>query len=132
MARGVRVALFALTAVTLLASASPASAASPRAASPQAIYRDLADNGRLDHHYSKADINRALHMPSLRRYEVSSGTPQSITTPLQIPSPPVEKARAIPFTGVDLALFFAVGGPLLLLGAGLGRLVRLRQQELPS
>ena len=124
MARGVVVAL---VAVVLLALAGPASAASP-----QTIYRDLADNGRLDRHYAKADINRALHMPSLRRYQLNSRTPQSITKPLPTASSTAEKARAIPFTGIDVALLAVVGGPLLLLGAGLGRVVRLRQQELPS
>lgn len=122
MIRGIVVAL---AAVTLLAFAGPASAASP-----QTIYRDLADNGRLDRHYSKRDINRALHSPSLRRYQLGSRAPQSTTTPL-LPAP-TEKAKAIPFTGIDVALLAAVGGPLLLLGAGLGRIVRLREQGLPG
>ena len=116
---GILLALFCA-----LAFAGPVSAATP-----QRIYRDLADNGRLDHHYSKRDINRALHMPSLQRYELDKSQTGPVSTPLTA-SP--EKARAIPFTGVDLALFGGVGGPLLILGAGLGRLMRLREQELRS
>ena len=119
--RGVGISLAAFCA---LAFAGPASAATP-----QRIYRDLADNGRLDHHYSKRDINRALHMPSLQRYELDRSPAAHRSTPLTA-SP--EKARAIPFTGVDLALFGGVGAPLLILGAGLGRLVRVREQELHS
>ena len=123
MARGV---VLTLATVSLLAFAGPASAASP-----QKIYRDLADNGRLDHHYSKRDINRALHMPSLQRYELDTARSQPDRTPSTHATPvAAEKARALPFTGIDLALFGGVGGPLLLLGAGLGRLVRLREQEL--
>ena len=122
MARGV---VLTLAAVSLLAFTSPASAASP-----QKIYRDLADNGRLDRHYTKRDINRALHMPSLQRYELDASRSRSVPSPLVAASPSPEKARAIPFTGIDLALFGGVGGPLLIIGAGLGRLLRVREQEL--
>jgi hypothetical protein len=123
MARGV---VIALAASCLLVFAGAASAATP-----QTIYRDLADNGRLDHRYSTKDINRALHMPSLQRYELEANrVPQVAKPPTAAASP--ENARSIPFTGVDLALFGGVGGPLLILGAGLGRLVRVREQELRS
>jgi hypothetical protein len=123
----VRGAGVALATVILLAFAGPAAAATP-----QTIYRDLADNGRLDRHYSKRDINRALHMPSLLRYELedSSRGAQSTRTPRVPSTPSPEKARSIPFTGLDLALFGGVGGPLLVLGAGLGRLLRVGEREL--
>jgi hypothetical protein len=122
MSRGV---VGALAAVCLLVFAGSASAASP-----QKIYRDLADNGRLDHHYSKQDINRALHVSSLRRYEVHRTPTGHVPDPLSAASP--DKARSIPFSGVDLALFGGVGGPLLILGATLGRLVRVRERELQT
>lgn len=124
MSRGVVVGAFA--AVCLLVFAGSASAATP-----QRIYRDLADNGRLDHHYSKRDINRALHMPSLRRYKVDTSQSRPDPTPLSGSSSP-DKARSIPFSGVDLAFFGGVGGPLLILGAALGRLVRIRERELQT
>ena len=38
------------------------------AASPQQIYRDYADNGRLDHQYSKGDLQRALKYAALQGY----------------------------------------------------------------
>jgi hypothetical protein len=124
MARGVCVALAALV---LLALAGPAAAATP-----QTIYKDLADNGRLDRHYSQRDINRALHTRSLRRYQRDPSSSQPGAEPLSPAPSATEKANAIPFTGLDLALFVLVGGPLLLLGAGLGRVVRLHEQELSS
>ena len=123
MARGV---VGVLAGICLLIFAGSASAATP-----QRIYRDLADNGRLDHHYSKQDIIRALHMPSLQRYELDTASSRPVPTPMPTSSSP-EKARSIPFSGIDLALFGGVGGPLLILGAGLGRLVRVREQELRS
>jgi hypothetical protein len=98
------------------------------AATPQKIYRDLADNGRLDGHYSQRDINRALHMPSLQRYELEASRKAVPAKPV-VPVVTADKVRAIPFTSIDLALFAGVGGPLLILGAGLGRVVRLRQGE---
>jgi hypothetical protein len=121
----VRGVILAVAAIFLLACAGVASAASP-----QKIYRDLADNGRLDGHYSKGDINRALHMPSLQRYEVNRKPAAHRSAPLTASSS--ERSRAIPFTGLDLALFGVVGGLLLILGAGLGRIVRPREQELRS
>jgi hypothetical protein len=123
MSRGVVGAVAALCLLVFAGSAS--------AATPQRIYRDLADNGRLDHHYSKQDINRALRTPSLQRYELDRRTPAGhVPTPLSASSP--DKARSIPFSGVDLALFGGVGGPLLILGATLGRLVRVRERELQT
>ena len=119
MARGAGVALATLA---LLVLASPA-----WAATPQQIYRDLADNGRLDHHYSLADINRALHSPSLRGYErpaIRIHRPEIVSSP---PAGPGGPRGSLPFSGLDVALFGGVGGPLLLLGASLGRVARVRR-----
>jgi hypothetical protein len=123
MARGAGAALATLA---VFAFAGPAAAATP-----QDIYRDLADNGRLDKHYSRADINRALHSPSLRRYEGPS-RPPSTAKPVAAPAPPSAAADSpgtLPFSGLDLALFGVVGAPLLLLGASLGRVARVRAGE---
>jgi hypothetical protein len=122
MARGAGAALATLV---FLAFAGPSAAATP-----QDIYRDLADNGRLDRHYSRADIDRALHSASLQRYE-SQSRPRSTQTPSASPSIPTatEKTGSLPFSGLDLALFGGVGGPLLLLGASLGRVARVRTRE---
>jgi hypothetical protein len=123
MARGAGAALATLA---LLAFAGPSAAATPKIcnATPQKIYGDLADNGRLDRHYCASDINRALHSPSLQRYEARTRATK--------PAPPaVEPAgddarSSVPFSGLDLALFGGAVGPLLLIGASLGRVARVR------
>jgi len=125
MARGAGAAL----ALVVLALAAPAAAATPQQVS-QRIFRDLADNGRLDGHYSRAEINRALHAPSLRRYEPLRRPDTSVVNPTHVaPAPPADNSRPLPFSGLDLALFGGVGGPLLLIGASLGRVARMRKPQ---
>ena len=125
MARG---AGTALATIVLLAFAGPASAAKPRQtckATPQQIYRDLADNGRLDQKYCAQAINRALHSPSLQGYE----RPAPVRRPQSTLAPAASDAGgSLPFSGLDLALFGGVGGPLLLLGASLGRVARVKPE----
>jgi hypothetical protein len=98
------------------------------AATPKEIYADLVDNGRLDRAYSRADLKRAFP-PGLVRY--SRPVPQRVmqSRPPQASPPSVEPSggSSLPFTGLDAALFGAVGGPLLLLGAGMRRLVRVHE-----
>jgi hypothetical protein len=98
----------------MLALAGPS-----HAASPQEIYRDLADNGRLDRTYSQADLARAFNL------ERVMGTDESpVRRPATVsPGPTAAKRseRKIPFSGLDLALFIAGGGPLLLIGVGMRR-----------
>jgi hypothetical protein len=103
-------------------------AGSAAAATPQQIYSDLADNGRLDRTYSRADIERAFgsnpSIPAYARPERAAPRPQAPTAPVAVPKTSVDNGRSLPFTSLDAALFGAVGGPLLLLGAGMRRLVR--------
>jgi hypothetical protein len=102
-------------AVLALACAGPASAASP-----QKIYKDLADNGRLDGRYSRADIARAFNLERVVRTDVQN-TPR-LRRPAAAPMRDVSGGdRTIPFTGLDLALLTVGGGPLLLIGFGLRR-----------
>ena len=111
-----------LTAGAILTLAGPA-AASPDTS--QRIFSDLADNGRLDGHYTRAQINRALHSPSLRGYDRS----QPVRTPTSAHRsslPDSSSDGPLPFSALDFALFAAVGGPLLLLGGSVGRLARVR------
>ncbi len=124
MARGAGAALAALV---VLALAGPAAAATPQQIS-QRIFADLADNGRIDGPYTDAQINRALHSPPLQGYN------QPARPVLQSPAPPPSASVAgdrgsLPFSGIDLALFGGFGAPLLLLGASLGRLGRVKTQE---
>jgi hypothetical protein len=128
MARGAGVALATLL---FLALATPASAATPQQVA-QRILADLADNGRLDGHYTRAQINRALHAPSLQGNEQPGSSGARPQPPPRAVSPAGDERGPIPFSGLDLALFGGVGGPLLLLGASLGRLARLKpDRELP-
>ena len=120
MARNRR--LVAVAAVTLLALLCAGSAF---AATPQRIYRDLADNGRLDGRYTRAEIERAFDLPP-----VVGTDAQLPRKPIRIPqsseATPAPRAtgntdRRIPFTALDAALLVAGGVPLLLMGAGLRR-----------
>ena len=102
-------------AVLAFACAGPASAAPP-----QKIYKDLADNGRLDGKYSRSDIARAFNLDRVVRTDARTGAP------VRRPPAPARAersgdARLIPFTGLDLALLTVGGGPLLLIGLGLRR-----------
>ena len=132
------VALLALLAAALVA------APGVLAASPQQIYDDYADNGKLDGTYTKADLERALENVTVQGYQPnketgikpqieeeingsggssgggtegqSSGSPSAVTT-----------SGGLPFTGLDLGLIAAGAAGLLLLGVGLRRVARQRQ-----
>ena len=117
-----RPAAVAAALLLVLAPASPAFAATP-----QKIYRDLADNGKLDGTYTAAEIERAFTLPS-----VIGTDPQGLPRrPIRVPasaeagstaSPAATRSeRRVPFSGLDAALLVAVAGPLLLIGAGLRR-----------
>ena len=55
-------------AVVVLSAAALIAAPGALAASPQAIYRDYADNGRLDGTYTKRDLQRALKNAAVQAY----------------------------------------------------------------
>jgi hypothetical protein len=124
----------ALTAATALLLVGAAAAATPQQTS-QRIFADLADNGRLDGKYTRAQIDRALHTPSLRGYEVPT-RPVPIRRPVSVrsaePSAEASRRLSLPFSGIDLALLGAVGAPILLLGASLGRFARVRPRVRPE
>jgi hypothetical protein len=104
-----------IVAACLLALAGPAAAASP-----QKIYKDLADNGRLDGKYSRADIARAFNLERVIRTDQQAPVrrPAAVTATAE---PPRRSERRTPFSGLDLALLTVGGGPLLLIGVGLRR-----------
>lgn len=114
-------------ALTAAAAASIAllAAGNAGAATPQQIYRDLADNNRLDGTYSRDDIERAFGSnPALPGY-VRRPVAEAQRVLQQRRSAPAAPAAAeptglsLPFTGLDAALFALVGGPLLLLGVAM-------------
>ena len=123
LVRGASAAL--ATFALALVLAGPA-ASGTRQQVTQRILSDLADNGRLDRHYTPTQIYRALD--SLERYE-RERTTRARSAPKAPVQPSVSADRgSLPFSGLDLALFGAVGGPLLLIGASLGRLARVKPQ----
>jgi hypothetical protein len=96
------------------------------AATPQQIYRDYADNGKLDQQYSTADLKAA------QKYSAAQGYPRvGVQGAVQqaLGAQAVKTTGGLPFTGLDLALM-AVGG-VLLVGAGttLRKLGQSRQQQ---
>jgi hypothetical protein len=124
----------AVVVATAALFAGAAAAATPQQTS-QRIFADLADNGRLDGKYTRAQIDRALHTPSLRGYEQASPPaktrrPASIRT--EVASAEGSRGLSLPFSGIDLALLAVVGAPILLLGASLGRFARMRPEGEPS
>jgi hypothetical protein len=103
----------------VVACAVLAFAGSALAATPQQIYRDYADNGRLDHKYSQADLQRAQRDAALQGYS-KIGVQGAVEQALGAQG--VKASGGLPFTGLDLALLAAGGGLLLVAGTGLRKL----------
>jgi hypothetical protein len=95
---------------------SPASAASPRQ-----IYDDYVAHGKLTHHYSQADLQRALQSTMLKGYTHGHGPGMQTHIKTQIPS-----KGGLPFTGMDLGLITAGAILLLAFGASLRRFARAK------
>lgn len=123
-----------LAAVGAVAALALLGAGSAFAATPQQIYRDLVDNGRLDGKYTHAEIERAFNLSPAPRRAPAARTPRK---PIAVPeavTPAREKPRddrRVPFSALDAALLVAGGGPLLLIGAGLRRRLAAPAAEAP-
>jgi hypothetical protein len=121
-----------ITAVTAFAAAVAVGAPGALAASPQQIYKDYADNGRLDGNYSNSDLQRALHDAVIQGYKPATTVAPAIKKKISQPSsgvaganlPKVKRQGALPFTGLDLALMTVGGFSLLMLGGALRRFAR--------
>jgi hypothetical protein len=98
-------------------------AGSALGATPQQIYRDYADNGRLDQRYSQADLQRAQRDAALQGYP-RVGVQGAVEQALGAQA--VKTQGGLPFTGLDLALLAAGGGLLLVAGTGLRKLGRAK------
>jgi len=114
-----RFAIWGVTACAALALG----AGSALGATPQQIYRDYADNGRLDHKYSQADLQRAQRDAALQGYP-RVGVQGAVEQALGAQA--VKTQGGLPFTGLDLALLAAGGGLLLVAGTGLRKLGRAK------
>jgi len=141
------------TAVVFLSAAALIAASGALAATPQDIYRDYADNGRLDGKYSRPDLDRALTNAAIQAYgkpstgglkpaveeeikESTSGGTSGSTTggtsggtsggQASGGTAPVQSSGGLPFTGLDLTLIVLGALGLILLGAALRRVARQR------
>ena len=132
-------------AVVVLSAAALIAASGALAASPQEIYRDYADNGKLDGKYTTSDLERALNNAVVQAYghnkqkglkpavekQVKSGTSGTSgtsggaaaggTSPTA-----VTVSGGLPFTGLDLSLIVVGALGLVLLGGALRRFARQR------
>ena len=114
-----------LAAVGAIAALAFAGTGSAFAATPQMIYRDLVDNGKLDGHYTRAEIARAFDLPPNVGTDPGARVPRK---PIGVQAEGVQAApatkrsnRRLPFSSLDVALLVAGGGPLLLIAASLKR-----------
>ena len=107
------------------------SAGSALSATPRQIYADLAQHGKLTHTYSAADLARAAHDATLEGYGgVASQTAgpavqqaagaqhtQKPSGVLGAAVPAVPASGTLPFTGLQLGIYVALG--LAVLAGGL-------------
>ncbi len=127
-------------AVVSLCAAALIAAPGALAASPQQIYRDYADNGKLDGTYTRSDLVRALNNAVVQGYgsnkqkglkpavekqvnetQVNKTSGASGTSPAA-----VKVSGGLPFTGLDLSLIVVGALGLVLLGGALRRVARQR------
>jgi hypothetical protein len=86
------------------------------AATPQQIYRDYAQHGRLTHNYSRNDLQRAQRDAALQGYS-HVGLQGAVQQALGAQA--VKSHGGLPFTGLDLALMSAGAAALLAAGTGM-------------
>jgi hypothetical protein len=129
-------------AVVSLSAAALIAAPGALAATPQQIYRDYADNGRLDGTYSRADLERALNNAVVQGYgsnnqkglkpavekqvNQSSGSSNANGAGGTSPAAVQQSSGGLPFTGLDLSLIVVGALGLVLLGGALRRVARQR------
>jgi hypothetical protein len=135
-----------LTAVVLLSAAALISAPGVLAASPQQIYNDYADNGRLDGTYSQQDLEKALNNAVVQAYgkgsqgglkpavekqqnnnNNKSNNNNSSNAGGNAGAAVVKSGGGLPFTGLDLSLMLIGAIGLVMLGAAFRRVARQRQ-----
>jgi hypothetical protein len=115
---------FMIFGVTACAVAMLGLVPSALAATPQQIYRDYAQHGRLTHNYSRSDLQRALRDAALQGYP-RVGVQGAVQQALGAQA--VKSQGGLPFTGLDLALMAAGGAALLAAGTGMRALGRAKK-----
>ena len=121
--------------ITVLAVAALLGAPAALAATPEQIYRDFADDSKLDGSYTIADLQATLQSPIIQGYPEPNvvtqlrPTIQRQVAAQQEPLQETVERGGLPFTGLDLALLTAGGLFLLAFGASLRRLTRAKQKQ---
>ena len=123
---------FILPLVALALCVMPAAALASSGGTTQAIIKDVAKDGKVDGHYTTAQLKAALKSPLLSQYG-GQGAVESILSRMKpkktVAGPATGPSSNLPFTGADIFLFVAVGGGLLGAGLVLRRLGRSGDDE---
>ena len=118
---------FILPLVALALCVMPAAALASNGGTTSAIVKDVAKDGKVDGHYTSAQLKSALNSPLLRQYG-GQGAVESVLTKMKpkktAAAPATGPANNLPFTGADVFLFAIVGGGLLAAGLVLRRFGR--------
>ena len=122
-----RTTRFILPLVALALCVMPAVALASNGGTTQAIVKDVAKDGKVDGHYTNAQLRAALKSPLLKQYG-GQGAVESVLTKMKpkktAAAPATGPANNLPFTGADVFLFAIVGGGLLAAGLVLRRFGR--------
>lgn len=108
-----------VTGVLVLVALVLVMASSAVAATPRAIYMDLADNGRLDKSYSAAEMKAFLADTTVQGYSnpvVAGVSPAASNANGAAGVAAVNQSGALPFTGAQLSIFVIIGAALLAAG----------------
>jgi hypothetical protein len=121
-----RKARFIIPLVALVLCVVPAAALASSNGTTQAIVKDVAKDGKVDGHYTQAQLKAALKSPLLKQYGGQAAVESVVThvAPETAAAPATGVAHNLPFTGSDVMLFVGVGGGLLVAGLVLRRFGR--------
>jgi uncharacterized surface anchored protein len=118
---------FILPLVALAICVLPAAAVASTGGTTSAIVKDVAKDGKVDGHYTSAQLKSALKNPLLKQYG-GQGAVESVLTKTKPKATKAEPATGatnnLPFTGSDVLMFVVVGGGLLAAGLVLRRFGR--------
>jgi hypothetical protein len=123
-----RTTRFILPLVALALCVMPAVALASSGGTTQAIVKDVAKDGKVNGHYTNAQLKAALKSPLLKQYG-GQGAVESVLTKVKpkktvASAPATGPASNLPFTGADVFMFVIVGGGLVAAGLVLRRFGR--------
>jgi uncharacterized surface anchored protein len=123
---------FILPLVALALCVLPAAALADSGSTTSAIVKDVAKDGKVNGHYTSAQLKSALKNPLLKQYGgqgavesvLAQMKPKAKPTTSDSAAPATGPSNNLPFTGSDVLLFVIVGGGLLAAGLVLRRFGR--------